>query len=97
MFPVIQHLIFLSSDRSNNDKTVLFILKDIYGLIHERHNSGGEMYQGRAASQTLSSYISWKKPLRTRLHMNSLYNSTLPIFSTEKYFYSLGQKADGKI
>lgn len=48
MFPVIQHLIFLSSDWPNNDKTVLFILKDIYGLIHERHNSGGEMYQGRA-------------------------------------------------
>lgn len=58
-----------------------------------------EMYQERAVSQTLSSYISWKKPLRTRLHKNSLYNSTLPIFSTEKYFnsYSLGWNADGKI
>lgn len=57
------------------------------------------MYEGGAVSQTLSSYISWKKPLRTRLHMNSLYNSTLPIFSTEKYFnsYFLGQKGDGKI
>lgn len=57
------------------------------------------MYEGGAVSQTLSSYISWKKPFRTRLHMNSLYNSTLPIFSTEKYFnsYALGQKADGKI
>lgn len=83
MFPEIQHLIFLSSGWQNNDKTVLFISEDIWGLIHERHNGGGEMYQGRAVSQTLSSYISWKKPLRTRLHMISPYNSTLPIFSTE--------------
>lgn len=97
MFPVIQHLIFLSPDWPNNDKTVLFILKDVHGLIHERHNSGGELYQGGAVSQTLSSYISWKKPLRTRLHMASLYNSILPIFSTETYFNSLGRKADGKI
>lgn len=77
MFPVIQHLLFLSSDWPDNDNTVLFILKDIQGLIHERHNNGGETYQERALSQTLSSYISCKKPLRTRLHMNSIYNFTL--------------------